>query len=159
VADKGDRLYRRSLYVYWKRTSPHPMMTLFDAPSREASCVRRSRTNTPLQSLALFNEPQRIEAARKLAERLLREADNDDARLDLLFILTASRPPKDIERSACSKLLQAQRTRYASTESEAQALLAIGNAPRDVKLKPVEVAAWTQVASTVLASDLAILLY
>jgi hypothetical protein len=94
-----------------------------------------------------------------LAERLLREADNDDARLDLLFTLIASRPPKDIERSACSKLLQAQRTRYASTESEAQALLAIGNAPRDVKLKPVEVAAWTQVASTVLASDLAILLY
>ena len=73
VADKGDRLYRRSLYVYWKRTSPHPMMTLFDAPSRETACVRRSRTNTPLQSLALFNEPQRIEAARKLAERLLRE--------------------------------------------------------------------------------------
>ena len=159
VADKGDRLYRRSLYVYWKRTSPHPMMTLFDAPSREASCVRRSRTNTPLQSLALFNEPQRIEAARKLAERLLREVDNDAARLDLLFTLIASRPPKDIERSACAKLLQAQLTRYAAVEDEAKALLAIGNAPRDVKLKPVEVAAWTQVAGTVLASDLAILLY
>ena len=159
VADKGDRLYRRSLYVYWKRTSPHPMMTLFDAPSREAACVRRSRTNTPLQSLALFNEPQRIESARKLAERLLREVDNDDARLDLLFTLIASRPPNDIERSACAKLLQAQLTRYATMEDEAKALLAIGNAPRDVKLKPVEVAAWTQVAGTVLASDLAILLY
>ena len=159
VADKGGRLYRRSLYVYWKRTSPHPMMTLFDAPSRETACVRRSRTNTPLQSLALFNEPQRVESARKLAERLLREVDNDDARLDLLFTLIASRPPNDIERSACAKLLQAQLTRYATMEDEAKALLAIGNAPRDVKLKPVEVAAWTQVAGTVLASDLAILLY
>jgi hypothetical protein len=159
VADKGPRLYRRSLYVYWKRTSPHPMMTLFDAPSRETACVRRSRTNTPLQSLALFNEPQRVEAARKLAERLLREADNDEARFDLLFTLIASRQPKDIERSACSKLLHTQRTRYLAKEGEAQALLAIGNAPLDGKLKPVEVAAWTQVAGTVLASDLAILLY
>ena len=62
VADNDARVYRRSLYVYWKRTSPHPMMTLFDAPSREASCVQRSRTNTPLQSLGLFNETQRVEA-------------------------------------------------------------------------------------------------
>ena len=58
--DRSFRAYRRSLYVYWKRTSPHPMMTLFDAPSRETSCVRRSRTNTSLQSLGLFNESQRI---------------------------------------------------------------------------------------------------
>jgi hypothetical protein len=94
-----------------------------------------------------------------LAERLLREADNDEARFDLLFTLIASRQPKDIERSACSKLLHAQRTRYVGKEGEAQALLSIGNAPLDGKLKPVEVAAWTQVAGTVLASDLAILLY
>ena len=67
VADKGQLLYRRSLYVYWKRTSPHPMMTLFDAPDRESSCVRRSRTNTSLQSLGLLNETQRIEMSRKLA--------------------------------------------------------------------------------------------
>ena len=71
--DKGPLLYRRSLYVYWKRTSPHPMMTLFDAPSRETSCVRRSRTNTSLQSLGLLNETQRLEMARALAERLLRD--------------------------------------------------------------------------------------
>ena len=56
VTDKGERLYRRSLYVYWKRTSPHPMMMIFDAPSREASCVQRSRSNTALQSLSLLNE-------------------------------------------------------------------------------------------------------
>ena len=159
VADKGSRLYRRSLYVYWKRTSPHPMMTLFDAPSREASCVRRSRTNTPLQSLALFNEPQRVEAARKLAERLLKEQKDDGARLDLLFRLLASRKPSKTERLACEKLLQSQRIRFADKGEEAEALCKVGNAPRDPGLDPKEVAAWTQVAGTALASDLAILLY
>ena len=159
VADKGDRLYRRSLYVYWKRTSPHPMMTLFDAPSREASCVRRSRTNTPLQSLALFNEPQRVEAARKLAERLIKERKKDDARLDLLFTLVASRKPSVTERKACSKLLQSQRIRLADKGEDAEALLKIGDAPHNPDLDPKEVAAWAQVAGTALASDLSILLY
>jgi hypothetical protein len=159
VADKGSRLYRRSLYVYWKRTSPHPMMTLFDAPSREASCVRRSRTNTPLQSLALFNEPQRVEAARKLAERLIKEQKGDDARLDLLFTLVASRKPSATEREACSKLLQSQRNRLADKAEDAEALLRIGDAPKDPDLDPMEVAAWAQVAGTALASDLSILLY
>ena len=159
VADKGDRLYRRSLYLYWKRTSPHPMMTLFDAPSREASCVRRSRTNTPLQSLALFNEPQRVEAARKLAERLIKERKKDDARLDLLFTLVASRKPSVTEREACSKLLHSQRNRLSDKAEDADALLKIGDAPKDPDLDPKEVAAWAQVAGTALASDLSILLY
>ncbi len=93
VQDQGNKLYRRSLYVYWKRTSPHPMMTLFDAPDRESSCVRRSRSSTPLQSLGMLNETQRIEMARKFAERLMRECENDDLRFDLLFSLVACRPP------------------------------------------------------------------
>ena len=159
VADKGSRLYRRSLYVYWKRTSPHPMMTLFDAPSREASCVRRSRTNTPLQSLALFNEPQRVEAARKLAERLVKEHTKDDARLDLLFALVASRKPSETERDACFRLLQRQTNRYAENAEEAKSLSKVGNAPHDPDLDPKQVAAWAQVSGTVLASDLSILLY
>ena len=159
VADKGSRLYRRSLYVYWKRTSPHPMMTLFDAPSREASCVRRSCTNTPLQSLALFNEPQRVEAARKLAERLIKERTKDDARLDLLFALVASRKPSETEREACFRLLQRQTDRYAENVEEAKSLSKVGNAPHDPDLDPKQVAAWALVSGTVLASDLSILLY
>ncbi len=159
VADKGAKLYRRSLYVYWKRTSPHPMMTLFDAPSRESACVRRSRTNTPLQSLGLLNEPQRIEAARKLAERLLREEKDTDSRLDLLFNLLVSRPPKIPERAACTKLLQSRLSRYSSAEADALALLAVGDAPRDEKLNPAELAAWTQIAGIVLAGDSAITTY
>jgi len=159
VADKGERLYRRSLYVYWKRTSPHPMMTLFDAPSRESSCVQRSRTSTPTQSLALLNETQRVEMARKLAERLLCEAKDDKDRLDLLFTLLASRVPSDVERAACTKLLVSMRGRYLDAESDASALLSIGDIPRDPNLQAAEVAAWTQLTIIVLASDAALQLY
>ena len=157
--DNGERLYRRSLYVYWKRTSPHPMMTLFDAPDRESSCVRRSRTSTAQQSLGLLNEIQRIEMSRKFAERLIKSADTDDARFDTLFNLLACRPPMDHERAACSTLLTFMRDRYQESEEDALALLSIGEIKRDESLKPVEVAAWTQVAVTVLASDAAILMY
>jgi mono/diheme cytochrome c family protein len=159
VQDKGPKLYRRSLYVYWKRTSPHPMMTLFDAPSREASCVKRSRTNTSLQSLGLLNEVQRVELSRILAERLLREADNDKQRLDLLFNLLASRKPTPRERAICVKLLQSLKERYTESEKDALALLSTGDAPRNNKLNPAELAAWSQLAITVLASDAALLLY
>ena len=159
VADKGPKLYRRSLYVYWKRTSPHPMMILFDAPDRESSCVRRSRTNTSLQSLGLLNETQRIEMARKIAERLITEAKDDDSRMDLLFTLVASRPPNDTERKACDTLLEKMQARYQSSKDDALALLSTGEAPRDEALEPAEVAAWTQVSITVLASDVALLLH
>ncbi len=159
VVDKGPRLYHRSLYVYWKRTSPHPMMTLFDAPSRESSCVRRSRTNTSLQSLGLLNETQRMEMARVLAGRLLREAKNDDGRLDLLFGLLASRNPNQRERAACLGLLGAMTARYSKSSKAALALLGTGDSPRDAKLDTAAQAAWTQVAATVLASDISILLY
>jgi hypothetical protein len=152
-------LYRRSLYVYWKRTSPHPMMTLFDAPSRESSCVRRSRTNTPLQSLGLLNETQRLEMSRMLAERLLREGSDDAQRLDRLFLLLTCRSPTQRERSACNQLIQKMRDRYTGAKEDALALLASGEAPRDQTLDPAQHAAWSQLAVTVLASDAAILLY
>ncbi len=159
VQDHGEKLYRRSLYVYWKRTSPHPMLTLFDSPSREASCIRRSRTSTPSQSLALLNETQRIEMARKLAERLVRGADNDGKRMEMLFMLLACRAPTELESRVCSSLLAAMRQRYKDAKNDAAALLATGEVKRDEKLDAVEVAAWTQVASTVLASDVVILSY
>ena len=159
VRDKGERLYHRSLYVYWKRTSPHPMMTLFDAPSREASCVKRSRTNTALQSLGLLNETQRVEMARALAERLLREADDDASRINRLFKQLACRNPTEVERRVCTSLLTSMRARYRDARDDANALLSVGDASRDEALDATEHAAWTQVAITVLASDMAMLLY
>ena len=157
--DKGRMVYRRSLYVYWKRTSPHPMMMLFDAPSRETSCVNRSRTNTPLQSLGLFNETQRIEMARMFAERLLKERTTDTERLDLCFTLLACRKPSDAERTACVNLLQTMRTRYADADKEALALLGTGEVPRDKSLNTTDHAAWTQLSVTLLASDLALMMF
>ena len=157
--DKGRMVYRRSLYVYWKRTSPHPMMTLFDAPSRETSCVKRSRTNTPLQSLSLLNEIQRVEMARMLAERLLKQGSTDDERLNLLFTLLACREPNDTERDACEKLLKSMRNRYGSAEKDAIELLDTGEVPRDKSLNTTDHAAWTQMAATALASDLALMLF
>ncbi|MEZ5941635.1 MAG: PSD1 and planctomycete cytochrome C domain-containing protein [Planctomycetaceae bacterium] len=159
VRDNGSKIYRRSLYMYWKRTSPHPMMTLFDAPSRESSCVRRSRTNTSLQSLGLLNETQRVETARVLAQRLMLQRETDGERLDLLFTLAASRAPNERERAACMQLLTEMQAQFSANEDGAEALLSIGDAPRDEKLAVGELAAWTQVASIVLASDAAIMLY
>jgi hypothetical protein len=159
VPDTGQRLYRRSLYVYWKRTSPHPMMTLFDAPDRESACVRRSRTSTPLQSLGMFNETQRVEMARELAERLLREYASDEARLSAIFDLLMSRPAEAVEAAACQTLLDQMKQRFAADAAAADSLLAVGEATRDAALPAAEVAAWTQLAVTLLASDAATLLY
>ena len=159
VQDDDDKLYRRSLYVYWKRTSPHPMMTLFDAPSRETSCVRRSRSNTPLQSLALFNETLRVETARMLAERLLKEGADDKQRFNLLFNLLVCQEPTTVEYEVCNGLLEKMHARYEASPEDAKQLLAIGNMPRDESLDVAEHAAWTQVTSMLLASDLTLLLY
>ena len=159
IPDQDDRIYRRSLYIYWKRTSPHPMMTLFDAPSRETSCVQRSRTNTSLQSLAFFNETQRVEAARKLAERLLRKEEKDIKRIEYLFQLLVSRNPSEVERDALFSLLDNARNRFSKSKESADFLVSVGLASTDASLKPDEVAAWTQVSSTILASDPVILLY
>jgi hypothetical protein len=158
-ADHGERLYRRSLYVYWKRTSPHPMMTLFDAPDRESSCVRRGRTNTPLQSLGLLNETQRVEMGRGLASRLIQSSDETEARIQLMFEWLAGRRAEPQEMEVCKRLIEQATERYVESPEEAKRFLAIGEAPRDSTIDAAEHAAWTQLAMTVLASDLAILLY
>jgi len=159
VRDKGELLYRRSLYVYWKRTSPHPMMTLFDAPDRESSCVQRQRTNTGLQSLGLLNETQRVEMGRVLAERLLLEAQTDRARVNLLFKLLASREASAVEQQSVADLINNLRAHYVGSEDDARALLAIGDAEQNEDLDPTDHAVWTLIAVTILASDPAILIY
>jgi hypothetical protein len=157
--DHGKQIYRRSLYLYWKRTSPHPMMTLFDAPDRESSCVRRSRTNTSLQSLALFNETQRLEMARKFAERAWMAEGSDKARIEWMFQLVSCRKPKPEELTICLGLLDDQRQRFADNVEDAVRLSSVGDAKSTSGIPPQELAAWTQLAGTLLASDMAILLY
>ena len=159
VRDNGELLYRRSLYVYWKRTSPHPMMTLFDAPDRESSCVQRQRTNTALQSLGLLNETQRVEMGRVLAERLLTQAGSDEARIDLLFRLLTSRDASEQEQNAVLGLVNAMKQRFVDAGDDARSLLDIGEAEQNESLDVIAHAAWTQATIAVLASDPAILLY
>jgi len=150
---------RRSVYVYWKRASPHPMMTLFDASSRESACVGRSHTDTPLQSLALLNETGRVESARVLAERVLETEGGDAERMNWLFQRLVGRNAREAEARACLSLLAKMRIEYAAAPHLAKELIQIGDAAPNERLETYEVAAWTQVTTTVFASDPVILLY
>ena len=148
VQDHGDKLYRRSLYTYWKRTAPPPSMMAFDAPNREVCTVARGNTTTPLQALVTLNDPQFVEAARAFAERILAQRGDDAARLRWAFAECVSRPPQENELGVLAAALKRERARYAKNESAASALLAVGEAPRNETLPAAEHAAWTQVAAT-----------
>jgi mono/diheme cytochrome c family protein len=156
VADKGnEKVHRRSLYTFWKRTSPPPQMTIVDAPSREACTVRRERTNTPLQALLLMNEPQYVEASRGLAERALREGgSNDEDRLVFLFRVATSRRPDARELSSLKALLEDVRAHYKA-DAEAAKQLVDGGEPMPADPAPdlAELAAWTMISNTILNLD------
>jgi len=119
---RGEDLRRRSLYTFWRRTSPPPAMTMFDAPAREVCRVDRPATTTPLQALVLWNDPQFVEVSVALARRALDAADADEARVDFLVRSLASRPATDEEREAMVALLSAQRDAYAADPAAARAL-------------------------------------
>jgi hypothetical protein len=150
----GKDLYRRTMYTFWKRTAPPPSLVTLDAPDREVCTVRRPRTNTPLQALVLMNDPTYVEAARKLAERVMAEAGPEaDDRIALAFRLCTARRPTDRESAILRRVYDAQLARYRSDRAAALKLLAVGESPRDEKLDAAELAAWAMVASTVLNLD------
>ena len=152
--DKGDGLYRRSLYTVWKRTAAPPTMLLFDAPSRETCAVRRSRTNTPLQALALLNEITFVEAARGLAERMMVEGgDQIRSRLDRGVRLALGRPATDRELDILESGLKADLQRSRADVASATRLASVGEKARRAGLDPAEVAAYTLAANVVLNLD------
>ena len=154
VQGKGDELYRRSMYTFWKRTVPPVQMSTFDAPDREVCTVRRARTNTPLQALVLMNDVTYVEASRKLAERVLKAtAANDGERLALAYQLLVARRPTDREQQVLVKLLDDQRSRYRADPAAVTKLLKVGESPRDTSLDAVELAAWSTVMSVLLNLD------
>jgi cytochrome c553 len=153
MEDKGPEVYGRSLYLFWKRTSPPPSMTAFDAPSREACTVRRSRTNTPAQALVTLNEPMFQEAARVLAERVIKSADDDSARLDNLFQLTLSRSASTDESAILLASVARYRAKYAGEPDSAKKLLSVGASRRDTRIAPEEHAAWMLLAQTLMNTD------
>ena len=151
--DKGENLYRRSVYNYWRRMAPPASLELFNAPSREVSCVRRDRTNTPLQALVMMNDPQYVEASRQLAQRALRLAGDDAARLDAAAVRLLCRPLRAEEKQVLREGLAHFRAHYSARPADAEALLKVGDSPADAALPKPELAAWTMVCSQILNLD------
>jgi hypothetical protein len=149
----GADLRRRSLYTYWKRACPPPALQTLDAPTRESCVVRRATTNTPLQALALWNDVQFVEAARALAERSLVEAGSESERLARTFRRCTGRAPEPAELARLESALHGFLERYRELPADASELAGIGESPRAEGLDPVEVAAWTLVASAILNLD------
>ena len=150
----GKDLYRRSLYTVWKRTAPMPNMIAFDAGSREVCTARRQVTNTPLQALVLMDDPQFVEAARKMAERTLKEAGpTPTARARFAFRLLAVREPTEPELKLLVALYKEQQKLFTETPTEAAKLIKIGASPADAALPSTELAAATVLAQTILNLD------
>jgi hypothetical protein len=154
IQDKGDKLYRRSLYVYRKRTVPHPAMATFDAPSREVCQVKRARTNTPLQALELLNDTTYVEAARGLAERMIREGGSTpEDRLSLGFRHATGRPPGPDELRVLARGLERYRRTFLSHPEAASEWLRHGERPSSPAVDPVDLAAYVATASVILNLD------
>jgi hypothetical protein len=156
VQDHGENLYRRSMYTFWKRTCPPPSLQTFDAPEREFCMVRRSVTNTPLQALVLMNDTTYVEAARKLAERVMKERVSLRDRIVRAFRLCAGRPPKETEIGLLTQVYNTQVTRFRQDPETAKKLLAVGESPWNQTRDPAELAALANVASVILNLDEAI---
>jgi mono/diheme cytochrome c family protein len=150
----GKDLYRRGMYTFWKRTVPPASLATFDAPDREKCTARRTLTNTPLQALALLNDPTYVEASRAMAQRALREGGKDvNSRLAYAFRLATARTPTGKETKVLRGLLGERLTAFRRDRPAAVKLLAVGESPRDQSLDAAELAAWTTIASVILNLD------
>ncbi len=152
--DHGEALYRRSLYTFHKRTSPPPTMLLLDAPSRETCVVNRARTNTPLAALALMNDVQMFEAARKLAERMMLQGDRTpQERVAYGFRLATARHADEAEIGLLVRQYETHLAEFRQDQESATQIVAVGESPRDPSLDVGELAAWTMVANLILNLD------
>ena len=152
--DTGDNLYRRSLYTFWRRTSPPPSMLTFDAMSREVCTAKRDVTATPLQSLVLLNDPQFVEAARVLAEQRVETFPHDAAaRNREAFRALIGRAPDDAEAAILARLFAEQRDLFARNSDDAAKLLAVGESNGDETLPRADFAAMTTVVSAIMNFD------
>ena len=150
--DKGEGLYRRSLYTFWRRIAAPTMF--FDASNRNVCTVKLPRTNTPLQALALMNDITYVEAARKLAERALIEGgETNDSRLTFAFRIATSRPPTPDERTLLTQALTQMQAHYNQDPAAANKLIATGDSPRDPNLNATDLAAYTALANLILNLD------
>lgn len=151
--DMDSSIYRRTLYLFWKRTSPHPFMSSFDAPSREACVVRRPRTNTPLQALITMNEPAFVESARVFAEKSLVGGTEDGVRLRKMFRNAIGRYPTKVEQNVLLDAINRNRSRFEKDPKAAESIATFGLAPKNKSLNPTQVATYTMIASTIFNLD------
>lgn len=152
--DKGEKLYRRSLYTYWKRSAPPPSMVIFDAPTREKCTVRRGVTNTPLQALVLMNDPQFVEASRMFAERILKEGgESFESKIEFALLSATAHAPSEQVVDILRELYENEKKTFASEPDRATKLLSVGEKPRDEKLDLIEHAAWTIIGSVIFNLD------
>jgi hypothetical protein len=150
----GEDLHRRSLYTYWKRSVPHPAMMLFDAPFREVCAMRRTRSNTPLQALNLMNDPTYVEAARFLAQRMIREGGaSAESRLVHGFRLLLARNPSPQERKVLTAALERTLADFQRDPESAKQLLTVGESKTEASISPADLAAYTTLASTLFNLD------
>jgi hypothetical protein len=154
IQGHGEDLYRRSMYTFWKRAAAPPGMLLFDAPNREVCTAERSRSNTPVQALALMNDVQYVEAARAVAERIMQHGGNTtEERIAYAGMLIMGRPPSSVEMDALRKQFDAQLSDYRAAPDAALALVQTGESKYPAELDAAELAAWTLVANALLNTD------
>jgi hypothetical protein len=154
VQDKGEGLYRRSLYMFWKRTANPPNMTVFDMPSREYCVLKRSRTDTPLQALDLMNDPTYLEASRVLAEHMMQDGGSTPVdRITYAFHRATCRNPTGVELRILLGGFKKQLDRYREDPKAAETFVSVGDWPRDAKLDVSELAAYTMTCSVILNLD------
>lgn len=155
VEDKGDGLYRKSIYTFWRRTAPPPNMIALDAPGREACSARRQNTATPLQPLVLLNDPQWVEAARALGQSMLKNGETMETRLEWGHRRVTSRSLLPEEKKILVALWEKQQKSFEADPKTAEKLLAVGLTKADSKIKPADLAAATTIAATLLNLDAA----
>ncbi len=149
--DHGAKLYRRSLYIFWRRIIAPTIF--FDSASRQTCTVNQTRTNTPLHALTTFNDVTYVEAARVLAEKVLQSHETDDARLNEVFLRVLCRRPSDQEQAVLLAGLERSRRQFEESPGAEQKLLSMGESPRNQSLDPVEHASWTALCLAVLNFD------
>ena len=159
VSDKGEGLYRRSLYTFWRRTTTPPNMMIFDTSTREVCTAHRQSTNTPLQPLVMLNDPQYVEAARKLGERILKYGGTTDAsRAAWAYREVTGKSPTAEQLPLLTSLLTEQREFFKAAPADAAALLKVGDSTADPTFDPIESATATTLAQAVLNLDASITL-
>jgi hypothetical protein len=152
--DRGESLYRRSLYTFWKRSAPPASLEVFNAPSREVCTVRRERTNTPLQALVTLNDPQFIEAARALAQLTLAQAcQTTETRIDFMSRRLLARPLNEEELSIVRDSIGRLAAFYQSHPDDTTKLLAVGELKPNEAKEPAVLAAWTMLANELMNLD------